>query len=43
MVSFLVKAIDQAGNPVEAIWSVSESEEESMIIDVNTKKQLGHS
>ena len=38
---FLVKAMDQAGNPVEAIWSVtekSESEEEStIIIDVNIK------
>lgn len=40
-VVFLVKAMDQAGNPVEAIWSVtekSESEEEStIIIDVNIK------
>ena len=36
---FLVMAIDQAGNPVEAIWSMtekSESEEESMI-DVRIK------
>ena len=39
-VEFLVMAVDQAGNPREAIWSVTEksdSEEESTTIYVNTK------
>ena len=37
-VEFLVMAIDQAGNPQEAIWSVTEENEskEESIFDVST-------
>ena len=40
MVEFVVMAIDQAGNPQEAIWSVSEKSEDESDFEVTVTSNL---